>query len=65
MDKLDMLKYLKNIKEKCGVFNCCCHHKCLYYDVCADEMNSSPCEMYDDLIALLNFEKRKKEKNND
>ncbi len=59
MTKLEMLKYLKEIKEKCAKLIC---YDCPYNEVC-DEMGCSPCEMYDNLILLLIAEKEKK--NND
>ncbi len=59
MTKLEMLKYLKEIKEKCAKLKC---YGCPYDEVC-DEMDVYPCEMYDNLILLLNAEKE--EKNND
>lgn len=59
MIKVDTLEYLKEIKEKCAKLKC---YECPYDEVC-DEMEGYPCEMYDNLILLLNAEKE--EKNND
>lgn len=53
MTKLEMLKYLKEIKEKCAKLKC---YECPYDEVC-DEMDAYPCEMYDNLMLLLNAEK--------
>ena len=55
MTKLEMLKYLKEIKEKCAKLKC---YDCPYVEACG-EMECSPCDMYDNLILLLLNDERK------
>lgn len=51
MNDIDILNFLKEIKEKYeGITDC---DSCPYEEIC-DEMNGNPCTIYDDLIFLLN-----------
>lgn len=55
MDNVEILKILKAIKEKCEHITDC--DSCPYEEIC-DEMNGNPCTIYDDLMFLLNEEKK-------
>lgn len=50
MNDKEILEILKEIKAKCNEDNC---EDCLYDDIC-NKMGGLPCDIYDDLMKLLN-----------